>query len=188
MRLSKKFLTEILAFLMVFSIVGFTSYDVASANVDKPKKQDNGEVSAEKDSSITIQKINGSVAKINLSESIKVSINKEGLATLKDTVTNKTETLPRTTTDKYDQPVNLYYEKHNGDLLVYAESQFQVFGMGNCIAGIAGGAVSGGTTGGLGGAAVGTVTLPGIGTVSAGLVGAVGGAVGGGLTGGATFC
>lgn len=148
----------------------------------------NGVASAAEESSISIQKINENVAKIDLTDNVEVSIDKEGIATLKDTTNNNIETLPQTAIDKNDQTVNLHYEKYEGDLLVYAESQFQVFGIGNCIAGIAGGAVSGGTTGGLGGAAVGTVTIPGIGTVSAGLVGAIGGTVGGGLTGGATFC
>lgn len=59
---------------------------------------------------------------------------------------------------------------------------------GQCAAAISGGAVTGATTLGLAGAAVGTVTLPVVGTVAAGTVGAVGGAIGGALTGAATGC
>ena len=58
---------------------------------------------------------------------------------------------------------------------------------GKCAAGIAGGAITGATTLGLAGAVAGTA-LPGVGTVTAGTIGAIGGAIGGALTGAAAAC
>lgn len=153
-------------------------------------------VEAAKNNSITstqqdsgkIVKIDENTARIDLHKNISYSIDKNGQATLKDKNTNKTETLPNRTKDKNGRDVSLVYFENDGKLGVYAQSAQQTRGAGKCIAGIAGGAVTGGTTLGLAGAGVGTVTLPVIGTVGGGVVGAVGGAVGGGLTGGATFC
>ncbi|MCS4486102.1 hypothetical protein [Staphylococcus americanisciuri] len=140
-------------------------------------------------------KINDNTARIDLRENVNYSIDKNGQATLKDKNTNKTEVLPNHAKDKNGNDVSLIYFEDDGNLGVHAQSSVQTRGVGKCVSGIAGGAITGGTTLGLAGAGVGTVTLPIVGTVSGGVVGAVGGAVGavggavgGGLTGGATFC
>ncbi|MBY7665338.1 hypothetical protein FNK43_11075 [Staphylococcus agnetis] len=110
------------------------------------------------------------------------------MATLKDVDTGKKEILPSSAKDKNGKNVTLIYYEKDGKLGFYVQKAQEERGIGKCVSGIAGGAVTGGTTLGLAGAGVGTVTLPLIGTVGGGVVGAVGGAVGGGLTGGATFC
>lgn len=110
------------------------------------------------------------------------------MATLKDVKTGKKEILPSTVKDKNGKNVTLIYFEKDGKLGFYVQKTQKERGVGKCVSGIAGGAVTGGTTLGLAGAGVETVTIPVIGTVSGGVVGAVGGAVGGGLTGGATFC
>ncbi|HHE7061752.1 TPA: hypothetical protein ACPFCE_002142 [Staphylococcus aureus] len=106
------------------------------------------------------------------------------MATLKDVKTGKKEILPSTAKDKNGKKVTLIYFEKDDKLGFYVQKTQKERGVGKCVSGIAGGAVTGGTAG----AGVGTVTIPVIGTVSGGVVGAVGGAVGGGLTGGATFC
>ncbi|HDH6848759.1 TPA: hypothetical protein PJA25_001664 [Staphylococcus aureus] len=110
------------------------------------------------------------------------------MATLKDVKTGKKEILPSTAKDKNGKKVTLIYFEKDDKLGFYVQKTQKERGVGKCVSGIAGGAVTGGTILGLAGAGVGTVTIPVIGTVSGGVVGAVGGAVGGGLTGGATFC
>lgn len=145
-------------------------------------------VSSTQQKSGKIVKINDNTARIDLHKNISYSIDENRQATLKDNNTNKTEVLPSHTKDKNGNDVSLVYFENDGKLGVYAQNAVQLRGVGKCLSGIAGGAVTGSTTLGLAGAGVGTVTLPLVGTVSGGIVGAVGGAVGGGLTGGATFC
>lgn len=149
---------------------------------------DNNTVSSTQQQSGKMVKINDNTARIDLHKNISYSIDKNGQVTLKDNNTNKTEVLPNHTKDKNGNDISLVYFENDGNLGVYAQSAVQTRGVGKCLSGIAGGAVTGGTTLGLAGAGVGTVTLPVVGTVGGGVVGAVGGAVGGGLTGGATFC
>ncbi|OZE92200.1 hypothetical protein CH302_24130 [Rhodococcus sp. 15-2388-1-1a] len=122
-----------------------------------------------------------------------VEVANDGTATATSIETGATEALPTSATSADGNRVGVQYAVSGSSLRVHAVSvpspgEFTTLGIGNCIAGIGGGAVSGGTAAGLAGAAVGTVTLPIVGTVGGGLVGAIGGAVGGGLTGGATFC
>ena len=99
-----------------------------------------------------------------------------------------TEDLPRQATDADGHPVWIQYRLTDDGLLVHAAAHRQARGIGHCIAGVLGGAITTGGAGLLAGAGVGTVTLPGVGTVSGALVGGVSGLIGGGLTGGATFC
>ncbi|MCQ9301432.1 hypothetical protein [Staphylococcus hyicus] len=147
-------------------------------NVTHPSKKSSGE----------IVKLNDNTARIDLNKGIDFTVDKNGVATLKDVNTGKKEILPSTAKDKNGKNVTLIYYEKGGKLGVYVQKAQEDRGIGKCVSGIAGGAVTGGTTLGLAGAGVGTVTLPLIGTVGGGVVGAVGGAVGGGLTGGATFC
>ncbi|WP_398570710.1 hypothetical protein [Staphylococcus aureus] len=147
--------------------------------------KENNVMHASANSSGEIVKLNDNTARIDLKKGIDYSVDKNGVATLKDVKTGKKEILPSTAKDKN---VTLIYFEKDGKLGFYVQKTQKERGVGKCVSGIAGGAVTGGTTLGLAGAGVGTVTIPVIGTVSGGVVGAVGGAVGGGLTGGATFC
>ncbi|MDD7384171.1 MAG: hypothetical protein PUG30_01090 [Actinomycetaceae bacterium] len=99
-----------------------------------------------------------------------------------------TEQLPSSATDVNGQPVDIEYKQTDRGVLIRTVSLIQSRGVGQCLLGIGGGVIGGGSAGGLGGAAVGTVTLPVVGTVSAGILGLVGGAVGGGMTGAASAC
>lgn len=122
-----------------------------------------------------------------------VAVADDGTATAKNLETGATESLPTHATAADGSQVEVQYAVSGSALRVHAvavpsDGEVTTLSIGNCLAGIGGGAVSGGTAAGLAGAGVGTVTLPVVGTVGGGLVGAIGGAVGGGLTGGATFC
>ncbi|XCB28913.1 hypothetical protein RQN30_06355 [Arcanobacterium hippocoleae] len=99
-----------------------------------------------------------------------------------------TEKLPITATDVNEQPVAIKYKQTDDGVLIRTVSLIQTRGAGQCLLGIGGGVIGGGTAGGIGGAAIGTVTLPIVGTVSAGIVGLVGGALGGGMSGAAAAC
>ncbi|MBB5845652.1 hypothetical protein F4555_000448 [Mobiluncus mulieris] len=131
----------------------------------------------------TIQVVNESTALWKLSKGVKFDDK-----TLTVTQNGITEKLPTTATDKNGLPVYVNYKKTGHDIEVRVSPMFQVRGFWRCIAGVGGGVIGGGTGGGLAGAAVGTITLPVVGTVSAGVVGLIGGAVGGGLSGAAAFC
>lgn len=149
-------------------------------NADEKQQQSND---------VSINQTTESTLQLNLDDNMTFEENEYFEAFLVDNKTGETEALPMETKDQNGNPVSLVYIENDKGLEVQVLAQgAQLRGLGQCIAGAAGGAVTGGTTGGLGGAAVGTVTLPGIGTVSAGLVGAIGGTIGGGLTGAATFC
>lgn len=150
--------------------------------------KENNVMHASANSSGEIVKLNDNTARIDLKKGIDYSVDKNGVATLKDVKTGKKEILPSTAKDKNGKNVTLIYFEKDGKIGFYVQKTQKERGVGKCVSGIAGGAVTGGTTLGLAGAGVGTVTIPVIGTVSGGVVGAVGGAVGGGLTGGATFC
>lgn len=127
-------------------------------------------------------------AQFNLNKNITYDVDENGVATLTDKNSGKTEQLPYSSKDKDGKDVTLVYYEENDKLFVHAQEKSSERGWKKCAAGIAGGATTGATTVGLAGASVGTVTLPLVGTVGGGVVGAVGGGVGGGLTGGATFC
>ncbi|VYU27474.1 hypothetical protein [Staphylococcus simulans] len=139
------------------------------------------------DSAGTISKINDNVARIDLNKGITYNIDKNGIATIKDTHSGKTEQLPVTAKDKNGEDATLVYFEEDGKLGVQVVKQQQERGAAKCVIGTVGGAIGGATTGGLGGAAVGTVTLPIVGTVtlpivgtvSGGVVGAIGGGIGG---------
>lgn len=131
----------------------------------------------------TIQVVSESTALWKLSKG--VSFDAMNLTVTQNGITEK---LPTTATDKNGLPVYVNYKKVGHDIEVHVSPMFQVRGFWRCFAGVAGGVIGGGTGGGLAGAAVGTITLPVVGTVSAGVVGLIGGAVGGGLSGAAAFC
>lgn len=131
----------------------------------------------------TIHQISSSTALWRLSQG--VSFDAKSLTVTQNGITEK---LPTTATDKNGLPVYVNYKKTGHDIEVRVSPMFQVRGFWRCIAGVGGGVIGGGTGGGLAGAAVGTITLPVVGTVSAGVVGLIGGAVGGGLSGAAAFC
>ncbi|NLS41527.1 Pathogenicity island protein [Bacillus subtilis] len=102
----------------------------------------------------------------------------DGNAILKDHVTGEEQVLPKSSTDKNGVPVTLQYEKIDHGVLIKLVNQdsgqtsgtISTQSVGKCILGTGGGTL------GLAGAAVGTVTIPGIGTVGAGAVGAMTGA------------
>ena len=131
------------------------------------------------DSAGTISKINDNVARIDLNKGITYNIDKNGIATIKDTHSGKTEQLPVTAKDKNGEDATLVYFEEDGKLGVQVVKQQQERGAAKCVIGTVGGAIGGATTGGLGGAAVGTVTRPIVGPVSGGVVGAIGGGIGG---------
>lgn len=98
------------------------------------------------------------------------------------------EQLPSTAADVNGQPVAIEYKQTDDGVLIRTVSLIQTRGVGQCLLGIGGGVIGGGTAGGIGGAAIGTVTLPILGTVGAGIIGLVGEAVGGGMSGAAAAC
>lgn len=180
---TSKFTKGLAALIVVGSIT--ISSGVADHYINATEKNT---TASNQQNSGKIVKIDDNTARLDLQSNITYSIDQNGQATLKDKNTNKTETLPNITKDKNGNDISLIYFENDGELGVYAQTVQKTRGAGKCISGIAGGAVTGGTTLGLAGAGVGTVTLPVVGTVGGGVVGAVGGSVGGGLTGGATFC
>ncbi|ARW08986.1 Pathogenicity island protein [Bacillus atrophaeus] len=138
---------------------------------------------AESQATYKVENLNNSELKMTFDRA-EVRIDAEGNATLKDHVTDEEQVLPKSSTDKNGDPVTLQYEKIDNGVLVKVVSQdsgkisgtISTQSVGKCILGTGGGAVTGGGTLGLAGAAVGTVTIPGIGTVGAGAVGAMTGA------------
>jgi hypothetical protein len=154
-----------------------------TANAAETEKKDQG--------TFELENVNGSVLEIKLHDA-EFYFDEDGNAMIKDTVNGAKEALPKTGTDKDDNPVNLEYKKTEDGFLAGAitdnQNSIQTMSVGKCVTGVSGGAITGAGTLGLGGAAAGTVTIPGIGTVGGGLVGGIAGAVGGGLTGAATFC
>lgn len=176
-------------------IKGFIALAITTGVTVSPNLVDNYSYAAERNetystgnSSGKIVKVNDHTARIDLNQNVTYDIDKNGIASLRNENTGDIEKLPSIAKDRNGNNISLVYFEDNGDLGVYAQNMYQDRGIGKCISGIAGGAVTGGTTLGLAGDGVGTVTLPIVGTVGGGVVGAVGGAVGGGLTGGATFC
>lgn len=122
------------------------------------------------------------------SDELKFTFNADGKAIATDAEGNS-EVLPEEAIDQHGNQIFLKYEDNgNNELLISAIASTELRGVGKCLTGIGGGAVTGAGTLGLAGAAVGTVTLPVIGTVGAGAVGAVVGGVGGGLTGASVSC
>ncbi|AVP36093.1 hypothetical protein DOS78_00465 [Staphylococcus felis] len=167
-------------------VKGSLAFVIASGIVFSPIGIDNDSEAAEANSSIvskksagTISKINDSVARIDLNNWITYNVDENGIATIKDTRSGKTEQLPVTAKDKNGEDATLVYFEEDGKLGVQVVKQQQERRADKCIIGTVGGAIGGATTGGLGGAAVGTVTLPVVGTVSGGVVGTIGGGIGG---------
>lgn len=167
-------------------VKGFIAFAIATSVTVAPSLDSNLTFADEKQqaqsnekSSGEIVKVDENIARIDLNENITYSVDENGVATLKDKNTKKSEKLPTSAKDKNGKDVNLVYFEEDGKLGVQVVNKQQTRGAGKCIIGTAGGAIGGATTGGLGGAAVGTVTLPVVGTVSAGVVGAVGGGIGG---------
>lgn len=162
------------ALLLGTSVVPFQSVQASTRNV---LPQDNTQTEA-----VT------SIAKFQFAENIYYETDEYLNAKIIDASTGESTWLPAFAMDKNGSPVRLNYYDINDSLYVQAELLTFSRSLATCIAGTAGGAVTGAGTLGLGGAAVGTVTVPVIGTVSAGAVGAVVGFVGGGLTGFAASC
>lgn len=141
--------------------------------------------------------LNNSTLQIDLNHA-KATIQDNGTAIITDQLTGESKQLPSQSTDKNGQPVRLVYKPTDTGLTVEVHSlsnsliseskAVTASSVGKCVAGTAGGAVTGGGTLGLAGTAVGTVTIPGIGTVGGGIVGTIAGVVGGGLTGAAASC
>ena len=172
-KIIKASLAFVIASGIVFSPIGIDNDSEASeaseANSSMVSKKCAG----------TISKINDNVARIDLNKGITYNVDENGIATIKDTRSGKTEQLPVTAKDKNGENATLVYFEDDGKLGVQVVKQQQERGAAKCVIGTVGGAIGGATTGGLGGAAVGTVTLPIVGTVSGGVVGAIGGGIGG---------
>ena len=172
-KIIKASLAFVIASGIVFSPIGIDNDSEASeaseANSSMVSKKCAG----------TISKINDNVARIDLNKGITYNVDENGIATIKDTRSGKTEQLPVTAKDKNGENATLVYIEEDGKQGVQVVKQQQERGAAKCVIGTVGGAIGGATTGGLGGAAVGTVTLPIVGTVSGGVVGAIGGGIGG---------
>jgi hypothetical protein len=123
--------------------------------------------------------------KIDLPDTVVVSFDYDGVVTLQDSTSGVDEVLPTKAVNKDGLPVILKYDLVDGNVLVVKAASLIAPMVGwwdgvKCVAGTLGSATLGGLTVG----AQATIVIPGIGTVS----GLVIGAVAGGLVGIATFC
>ena len=175
----KKIVRAMIAVLFLGSI----TIPTISSTANAAEKEDQG--------TFELENVNDSVLEIKLHDA-EFHFNKDGNPIIKDKVNGTEKALPKTGTDKDNNPVNLEYKKTEDGFWVGAvtdnQNSIQTMSVGKCITGTAGGAITGGGTLGLAGTAAGTVTVPGIGTVGGGLIGGIAGAVGGGLTGASISC
>ncbi|WP_412519600.1 hypothetical protein [Staphylococcus simulans] len=146
-------------------------------NYSEASETSQSDVSA--NSAGTISKINDNTARIDLNKGITYNVDENGMATIKDSNSGKTEKLPFEAKDKNGKDVVLVYFEEDGKLGVKVTEKREERGALKCVIGTVGGGIGGATMGGLGGAAVGTVTLPIVGTVSGAVVGTIGGGIGG---------
>lgn len=143
---------------------------------------------AEKQEDVQIDKVDESTMQLNLDEGISFEENEYYEVFLTDDETGEREKLPLETEDKNGAPISLVYIENDDGVEVQALSNTtQTRGIGKCITGTAGGAVTGGGTLGIAGTAAGTA-VPGIGNATLGAAGATVGAIGGGLTGASQSC
>ncbi|WP_409323931.1 hypothetical protein [Staphylococcus caprae] len=167
-----------------FAIITGMTVSTGLADNHSQAAENNQTQKASSKSAGEIVKIDDNMGRIDLNKNITYNVDENGIATLKDKNTNKTEQLPSTAKDKNGKNVNIVYFEEKGKLGMQVvpnqqDRKKKKGSVAKCVIGTAGGAVGGATAGGLTGAGVGTVTLPVVGTVSGGVVGTVGGGIGG---------